>query len=67
MAPFSFRIKLATLASKKELVDLDKWLSNNIIAHKDNFFEVYSDGTCRPAKCSADVDILHVRARTHTH
>ncbi|KAM2851406.1 hypothetical protein PS2_027535 [Malus domestica] len=39
MIPSSFSIRLAALASRKELVDLEKWLSNNLNAHKDIFFE----------------------------
>ncbi|KAJ8900176.1 hypothetical protein K2173_024816 [Erythroxylum novogranatense] len=37
--PFPFAIKLAAIASRKELVDLEKWLSNNLIMYKDYFFE----------------------------
>uniref|UniRef100_A0A2P2MSE8 CCR4-NOT transcription complex subunit 1 n=2 Tax=Rhizophora mucronata TaxID=61149 RepID=A0A2P2MSE8_RHIMU len=32
-------IRLAALASRKELIDLDKWLSTNLITYKDYFFE----------------------------
>lgn len=40
MVPFSFSIKLAALASRKELIDLEKWLSSSLNIYKDNFFEV---------------------------
>ncbi|KAF3440045.1 hypothetical protein FNV43_RR18323 [Rhamnella rubrinervis] len=39
MIPSAFSIKLAALASRKELVDLEKWLSTNLNSYKDNFFE----------------------------
>ncbi|XP_059651610.1 uncharacterized protein LOC132299153 [Cornus florida] len=39
MIPSSFGIKLAALASRKELVDLEKWLSTNLCTYKDIFFE----------------------------
>ncbi|XP_060964127.1 uncharacterized protein LOC133033427 isoform X2 [Cannabis sativa] len=39
MTPSSFSIKLAALASKKELVDLENWLSGNLNTYKDIFFE----------------------------
>ncbi|CAN6460845.1 unnamed protein product [Victoria cruziana] len=39
MSPFSFSIKLAALASKKEYLDLEKWLNENLNICKDTFFE----------------------------
>ncbi|KAL8091899.1 uncharacterized protein LOC141692281 isoform X1 [Apium graveolens] len=39
MVPFSFGIRMAALASRKELVDLEKWLSINLITYKDTLFE----------------------------
>ncbi|GMH00621.1 hypothetical protein Nepgr_002460 [Nepenthes gracilis] len=39
MIPFSFAIRLATIASQKELLDLEKWLSDNLSTFKDIFFE----------------------------
>ncbi|OIT36093.1 PREDICTED: CCR4-NOT transcription complex subunit 1 [Nicotiana attenuata] len=39
MIPYAFGIRLAALASRKELVDLEKWLSNNLSTFKDIFFE----------------------------
>ncbi|KAJ6679399.1 CCR4-NOT TRANSCRIPTION COMPLEX [Salix purpurea] len=39
MIPFPSGIRLAALASRKELIDLEKWLSNNLITYKDTFFE----------------------------
>ncbi|KAG6747935.1 hypothetical protein POTOM_047826 [Populus tomentosa] len=39
MIPFTSGIRLAALASRKELIDLEKWLSNNLITYKDSFFE----------------------------
>uniref|UniRef100_A0A2K1XR30 CCR4-Not complex component Not1 C-terminal domain-containing protein n=1 Tax=Populus trichocarpa TaxID=3694 RepID=A0A2K1XR30_POPTR len=39
MIPFPSGIRLAALASRKELIDLEKWLSNNLITYKDSFFE----------------------------
>ncbi|KAJ4954224.1 hypothetical protein NE237_031056 [Protea cynaroides] len=39
VTPFSFSIKLAALASRKEHIKLDKWLNDNLSTHKDVFFE----------------------------
>ncbi|KAM1140419.1 hypothetical protein ACFX19_041194 [Malus domestica] len=39
MIPSSLSIRLAALASKKELIDLEKWLANNLNTYKDTFFE----------------------------
>ncbi|XP_044493750.1 CCR4-NOT transcription complex subunit 1-like [Mangifera indica] len=39
MVPFLSAIRLAVLASQKELVDLEKWLSGNLSTYKDYFFE----------------------------
>ncbi|XP_061969230.1 uncharacterized protein LOC133692363 [Populus nigra] len=39
MIPFPSGIRLAALASRKELIDLEKWLGNNLITYKDSFFE----------------------------
>eukprot|EP00252_Welwitschia_mirabilis_P002749 TRINITY_DN12719_c0_g2_i1.p1 TRINITY_DN12719_c0_g2~~TRINITY_DN12719_c0_g2_i1.p1 ORF type:complete len:2025 (+),score=405.51 TRINITY_DN12719_c0_g2_i1:577-6075(+) len=39
MSPFSFALELASLASKKELLDLEKWLNDNLVVHKDAFYE----------------------------
>ena len=40
MVPFSFGIRMAALASRKELVDLEKWLNTNLVTYKDTLFEV---------------------------
>lgn len=40
MIPSSFGIRLAALASRKELIDLEKWLSTNLSTFKDSLFEV---------------------------
>lgn len=40
MIPCSFGIRLAALASRKELIDLEKWLSTNLSTYKDTLFEV---------------------------
>ncbi|XP_043707891.1 CCR4-NOT transcription complex subunit 1-like isoform X2 [Telopea speciosissima] len=39
ITPFSFSIKLAALASRKEQINLEKWLNDNLSTHKDVFFE----------------------------
>ncbi|XP_052210992.1 uncharacterized protein LOC127813907 isoform X2 [Diospyros lotus] len=39
MVPSHFGIRLAALASRKEFVDLEKWLSSNLSIYKDIFFE----------------------------
>lgn len=40
ISPSPFGIRLAALGSRKELVDLEKWLSSNLVTYKDFFFEV---------------------------
>ncbi|EEF50313.1 ccr4-not transcription complex, putative [Ricinus communis] len=42
MIPYAIGIRLAVLASRKELIDLEKWLTTNLIAYKDFFFEEFS-------------------------
>ncbi|KAL8500295.1 hypothetical protein ACS0TY_020046 [Phlomoides rotata] len=37
--PSYFAIRLATLASKKEMVDLENWLSAQLLTNKDAFYE----------------------------
>ncbi|KAL0379712.1 UNVERIFIED_CONTAM: CCR4-NOT transcription complex subunit [Sesamum angustifolium] len=37
--PFHFGIRLAALASKKEIMDLDNWLSTHLATNKDAFYE----------------------------
>ncbi|XP_048132836.1 CCR4-NOT transcription complex subunit 1 isoform X7 [Rhodamnia argentea] len=39
MIPSSFGIRLAALASRKELIDLESWLNNNLSTYKHIFFE----------------------------
>ncbi|KAM5554755.1 hypothetical protein ABKV19_022924 [Rosa sericea] len=39
MIPSPFSIRLAALAFRKELVELEKWLSSNLNTYKDTFFE----------------------------
>ncbi|KAI4354776.1 hypothetical protein L6164_003615 [Bauhinia variegata] len=39
MIPFFSSIRLATIASRKEFIDLEKWLSSNLATYKDAFFE----------------------------
>ncbi|XP_004306964.1 PREDICTED: CCR4-NOT transcription complex subunit 1-like [Fragaria vesca subsp. vesca] len=39
MIPSPFSIRLAALAFRKELVELEKWLNSNLITYKDTFFE----------------------------
>ncbi|KAI3693882.1 hypothetical protein L1987_76837 [Smallanthus sonchifolius] len=39
MVPMSLGIRLAPLASRKELIDLEKWLSSNLTTYRDTFFE----------------------------
>lgn len=40
MSPFHFGIRLAVLASKKEIMDLESWLSTQLVSNKDAFYEV---------------------------
>ena len=40
MIPFPSGIRLAVLASRKEVIDFEKWLSSNLNSYKDVFFEV---------------------------
>ncbi|XP_011090133.1 CCR4-NOT transcription complex subunit 1 isoform X2 [Sesamum indicum] len=39
MIPFHFGIRLAALASKKEIMDLENWLSTHLVTNKDAFYE----------------------------
>lgn len=40
LIPSPFSIRLAALASQHELVDLEKWLGDNLTTYKDIFFQV---------------------------
>ena len=62
MIPFTSGIRLAALASRKELIDLEKWLSNNLITYKDSFFEVMF--SC-PSKLFIKVPILSGRVKSY--
>lgn len=42
----SLGIRLAALASRKELIDLEKWLSENLHTYRDTFFEVNDNKCC---------------------
>ncbi|KAL9303652.1 hypothetical protein ACSQ67_020915 [Phaseolus vulgaris] len=37
--PSHYSIRLAAVASRKELLDFEKWLSSNLITYKETFFE----------------------------
>ncbi|XP_058085160.1 uncharacterized protein LOC131232729 isoform X2 [Magnolia sinica] len=37
--PFTFSIKLAAVASRKEHINLEQWLNENLSTYKDTFFE----------------------------
>ncbi|XP_022944795.1 CCR4-NOT transcription complex subunit 1-like isoform X1 [Cucurbita moschata] len=39
MIPYSCGLRLAAIASRKEFLDLEKWLSNSLNSYKDAFFE----------------------------
>ncbi|KAG8653698.1 CCR4-NOT transcription complex subunit 1-like isoform X2 [Manihot esculenta] len=39
MIPSPSGIRLAAVASRKELIDLEKWLTTNLVTYKDFFFE----------------------------
>ncbi|XP_073064928.1 uncharacterized protein [Primulina eburnea] len=39
MIPSYFGIRLTALASRKEFMDLENWLSNKLVAYKDAFYE----------------------------
>ncbi|KAK9049274.1 hypothetical protein SSX86_031758, partial [Deinandra increscens subsp. villosa] len=39
MVPMFLGIRLAALASRKDLIDLEKWLSSNLSIYRDTFFE----------------------------
>ncbi|CAA0820384.1 transcription regulators [Striga hermonthica] len=39
MIPFYFGIRLAAFASKKEIMDLENWLSTHLLTSKDAFYE----------------------------
>jgi len=40
LTPFSFAIELAALASKREFLNLEKWLNDNLSSQRDKLFEV---------------------------
>ena len=40
LTPFSFAIELAALASKREFLNLEKWLNDNLSIQRDKLFEV---------------------------
>lgn len=40
MVPFSFGLRMAALGSQKELIDLETWLSINLVIYKDTLCEV---------------------------
>jgi len=39
VTPFSFAIELAALASKREFLNLEKWLNDNLSSQRDTLFE----------------------------
>lgn len=39
LTPFSFAIELAALASKREFLNLEKWLNDNLSSQRDKLFE----------------------------
>eukprot|EP01018_Ginkgo_biloba_P022479 Gb_12251 [translate_table: standard] len=39
MTPFSFSIELAALASRREYLNLEKWLNDNLSCHRDTLFK----------------------------
>ncbi|CAA2972771.1 Hypothetical predicted protein [Olea europaea subsp. europaea] len=39
MVPSHFGVRLAALASRKALIDLEQWLSTNLRTYKDSFYE----------------------------
>ncbi|KAH9287615.1 hypothetical protein KI387_031732 [Taxus chinensis] len=39
MTPLSFAIELAAFASRKEYLNLEMWLNDNLITHRDTLFE----------------------------
>ncbi|KAL3814967.1 hypothetical protein ACJIZ3_016235 [Penstemon smallii] len=39
MMPSYFGVRLAALASRKELMDLENWLSTNLVTYRDAFYE----------------------------
>lgn len=59
MIPSPFAIRLAIIASQKELVDLDKWLSINLSIYKDFFFEVISTAlSCFAIDCFCHTSVV---------
>ena len=43
VTPFSFAIELAALASKREFLNLKKWLNDNLSSQRDTLFEASND------------------------
>ncbi len=38
--PFSVSIELAAIASRRDFLNLEKWLQDNLTIHRDSFFQV---------------------------
>ncbi|KAG5626748.1 hypothetical protein H5410_011966 [Solanum commersonii] len=62
MIPYPLGVRLAALASCKGLIDLEKWLSSNLNAYKDAFYEVLQShsGLVSSPHLSVEMDKLHV-------
>jgi hypothetical protein len=39
-APFSLSIELAAIAARRDFLNLEKWLQDNLTIHRDSFFQV---------------------------
>ena len=38
--PFQFSVELAAIAARRDFLNLEKWLQDNLTIHRDSFFQV---------------------------
>jgi CCR4-NOT transcription complex subunit 1 len=39
--PFQFSVELAAIAARRDFLNLEKWLQDNLTIHRDSFFQVW--------------------------
>lgn len=39
--PFQFSVELAAIAARRDFLNLEKWLQDNLTIHRDFFFQVW--------------------------
>jgi len=38
--PFAFSVEFAAIAARRDFLNLEKWLQDNLTIHRDSFFQV---------------------------